>query len=97
MNPEDPYPVPTHRDLDLNRIELAIHMLSHRQYAVLSWLSHGKTDPEIGEILNLGPETVEQEVITILARMDVESRFTAAARFLYWSFHRDFSGMEKAG
>jgi DNA-binding CsgD family transcriptional regulator len=53
--------------------------LTKREAEVLHWVSEGKTNPEIGTILNLSTRTVHKHLEHILAKLGVETR-TAAMR-----------------
>ena len=53
--------------------------LTERQEEVLHWMSAGKRDVEIAEILDISPRTVHKHVEHVLARLRVESRTAAAA------------------
>jgi DNA-binding CsgD family transcriptional regulator len=52
--------------------------LTPRECDVAFWLSHGKTNAEIGIILRMGCRTVEKHVEAILRKLKVENRTTAA-------------------
>jgi DNA-binding CsgD family transcriptional regulator len=54
--------------------------LSRRESQVLEWLSQGKTNKEIGVILELSPRTVQKHLEHIYQKMGVESRTGAAAK-----------------
>ena len=60
--------------------------LTPRESHVAFWLSHGKTNREISLILKTAPRTVEKHVESILRKLHVENRTTAAltirARFV---------------
>ena len=53
--------------------------LSKRETEVLSWVSQGKRDSEIGVILEISSRTVEKHVGRILHKLHVENRTTAAS------------------
>ena len=57
---------------------LAEYHLTRREFEVASWLSQGKTNPEIGVILGLSTRTVEKHMERILQKFGVENRATAA-------------------
>jgi DNA-binding CsgD family transcriptional regulator len=46
---------------------------------VLSWLSKGKTNRDIAQILGLSPRTVDKHLEQIYAKLGVENRTAAAA------------------
>jgi len=54
--------------------------LSPRQVDVVTWLSQGKTNNEIGLILKLSPRTVQKHLEHIYRKLGVENRTGAAAR-----------------
>jgi DNA-binding CsgD family transcriptional regulator len=54
--------------------------LSTRETEVLRWLSEGKTNKEIGAILNLSPRTVQKHLEHIYPKMGVETRTAAAIK-----------------
>jgi DNA-binding NarL/FixJ family response regulator len=55
-----------------------IDALSSRERQVLSLISAGKANSEIGEELNISPRTVKNHVSSILTKLDVPSRVQAA-------------------
>jgi DNA-binding CsgD family transcriptional regulator len=54
--------------------------LSPREAQVLDWVSQGKTNKEIGVILELSPRTVQKHLEHIYRKIYVESRTAAAAK-----------------
>ncbi|HEU5257969.1 MAG TPA: LuxR C-terminal-related transcriptional regulator [Vicinamibacterales bacterium] len=56
--------------------------LTERESQVAFWLAQGKTNIEIGMILNVAPRTVEKHVESILRKLHVENRTTAAVAIL---------------
>ena len=54
--------------------------LSLREAQVLQWVSQGKTNKEIGVILEVSPRTVQKHLEHIYQKMGVESRTGAAAK-----------------
>jgi DNA-binding CsgD family transcriptional regulator len=54
--------------------------LSAREAQVLGWVSQGKTNKEIGVILELSPRTVQKHLEHIYQKIGVESRTAAAAK-----------------
>ena len=54
--------------------------LTSRESEVLRWLSCGKSNREIGEILNISPRTVNKHLEQIFVKLGVENRAAAAAR-----------------
>jgi len=59
---------------------LALFGLSSREAQVLSWVSQGKTNKDIGVILELSPRTVQKHLEHIYQKVGVESRTAAAAK-----------------
>jgi DNA-binding NarL/FixJ family response regulator len=53
--------------------------LTTREAEVLSWLSKGKTNRDIAQILGLSPRTVDKHLEQIYAKLGVENRTAAAA------------------
>ena len=53
--------------------------LTIRESEVLSWLSKGKTNRDIAQILGLSPRTVDKHLEQIYAKLGVENRTAAAA------------------
>lgn len=58
---------------------LAKLLLTPRETEVLSWLAKGKTNRDIGEILELSPRTVSKHLEHIFQKLGVETRSAAAA------------------
>ena len=56
--------------------------LTSREVEVLSWVSEGKTNHEIGLILGAGTRTICKHVEHILSKLRVENRTAAAAMAL---------------
>ena len=54
--------------------------LSPREAQVLDWVAQGKTNKEIGVILDLSPRTVQKHLEHIYRKIYVESRTAAAAK-----------------
>lgn len=65
--------------------EASIHELSerygltHRQAEVLLWISRGKTNRDIAQILDMKPRTVNKHLEHIFPKLGVETRAAAAA------------------
>lgn len=53
--------------------------ITERESEVLYWLAYGKTNKEIGEILELSPRTVNKHLEIIFRKLSVENRTAAAA------------------
>ena len=54
--------------------------LTSRESEVLLWISRGKSNREIGEILSISPRTVNKHLEQIFVKLGVENRASAAAR-----------------
>jgi DNA-binding NarL/FixJ family response regulator len=54
--------------------------LTFREAQVLLWISRGKSNREIGEILNISPRTVNKHLEQVFVKLGVENRAAAAAR-----------------
>jgi DNA-binding NarL/FixJ family response regulator len=54
--------------------------LTSREAQVLLWISRGKSNREIGEILNISPRTVNKHLEQVFVKLGVENRAAAAAR-----------------
>ena len=53
--------------------------LTPRELEVLGWVSKGKTNRDIGEILGMSPRTVNKHLEHIFEKLGVETRTAAAA------------------
>lgn len=67
------------RGADELRLQQAL-ALTARESEVLRWLSCGKSNREIGEILDISPRTVNKHLEQIFVKLGVENRAAAAAR-----------------
>lgn len=56
--------------------------LTRREVEVLTWVSDGKTNAEIGQILGRSPRTVQKHLEHIFEKLGVETRTAAAVRAL---------------
>jgi DNA-binding response OmpR family regulator/DNA-binding CsgD family transcriptional regulator len=54
--------------------------ISSRESEVLLWVSRGKSNREIGEILTISPRTVDKHLEQIFTKLGVANRASAAAR-----------------
>jgi DNA-binding response OmpR family regulator len=54
--------------------------LTSREAEVLLWISRGKSNREIGEILGISPRTVNKHLEQVFVKLGVENRASAAAR-----------------
>ena len=62
---------------DLSNDLLAPLGLSPRETEILQWVAQGKTNAEIGRILNISPRTVQKHLERIYCRLGVENRHAA--------------------
>jgi DNA-binding CsgD family transcriptional regulator len=70
-------------ELDLRAEEQVLQQrlsLTSREADVLLWISRGKSNREIGEILAISPRTVNKHLETVFVKLGVENRAAAAAR-----------------
>jgi DNA-binding NarL/FixJ family response regulator len=65
-------------DSDQARLQRALALTS-REAEVLLWISRGKPNRDIGEILNISPRTVNKHLEQIFVKLGVENRAAAAA------------------
>ena len=54
--------------------------LTPREAEILYWIAHGKTNGEIGIILNLATNTEKKHVANLLPKLGLETRIAAALR-----------------
>jgi len=54
--------------------------LTAREREVLRWLSSGKTDKDIGQILGISPRTVHKHLQRLYEKLGVETRTAAVMR-----------------
>lgn len=62
--------------------------LTEREAEVLFWLSRGKTNREIGQILSMSPRTVNKHLEPVYRKLSVENRTTAVAVCLQYISQR---------
>jgi transcriptional regulator EpsA len=55
--------------------------MSQREHEIVSWVSLGKTNEEIGMILTISPNTVKNHLKRIFQKLDVTSRAQVAAKY----------------
>ena len=80
------------REIERKNVEDAFRQLSDRELDVLTEVARGKTNAEIGQILNLSEKTVRNYVSTILEKLDLSNRIELA---LYAVEHHLFDKMGK--
>jgi DNA-binding NarL/FixJ family response regulator len=67
------------REGDAERILAERHGLTSREAEVLVWISRGKQNREISEILQISPRTVNKHLEQVFEKMGVENRASATA------------------
>jgi DNA-binding CsgD family transcriptional regulator/CheY-like chemotaxis protein len=68
-----------HIDAQPDMLALASYQLTPREHDVLVWLSKGKTNRDIADILGISPRTVNKHLEHIFVKLGVETRSAAAA------------------
>jgi transcriptional regulator EpsA len=58
----------------------AVTLLSKREMQVLYWVKNGKTNQEIGQILDITPPTVKNHVQNIMRKLNVTNRAQAVGK-----------------
>ncbi len=53
--------------------------ITHREAEVLTWVAQGKTNREIGEILELSPRTVNKHLEQVYVKIHVDNRAAATS------------------
>lgn len=71
--------LPNERESNTHEIS-AVNVLSSREIEVLSWVREGKTNQEIGQLLEISPLTVKNHVQKILRKLKVSNRAQAVAK-----------------
>jgi DNA-binding CsgD family transcriptional regulator len=64
------------READILKVALG---LTVRESEVLVWISSGKSNRDISDILNISPRTVNKHLEQIFTKLGVENRAAAAA------------------
>lgn len=64
----------------LTRLLQQAHALTAREAEVLLWISRGKANRDISQILGISPRTVNKHLEQIFEKLGVENRASAAAR-----------------
>lgn len=57
-------------------------LITQRESEILRWVQEGKTNHEIGQILNISPLTVKNHLQKILKKLNVQNRAQAVAKVL---------------
>lgn len=71
-------PIRENHESELIDILKSHFVLTLREAEVLLWIARGKSNREIGEILNLSPRTVNKHLETIFPKLGVDNRTVAA-------------------
>src|SRR5262249_35280993 len=71
--------------------------LSPREGQILDWVSQGKTNKEVGRILELSPRTVEKHLEHIYQKIGVESRTAASAKVYEIKFNEPTNRKQPLG
>ena len=58
----------------------AVTLLSKREIQVLHWVKNGKTNQEIGQILDISPPTVKNHLQNIMRKLNVTNRAQAVGK-----------------
>jgi DNA-binding CsgD family transcriptional regulator len=61
------------------RLLASRHGLTDREAEVLLWISRGKANRQISEILGISPRTVNKHLEQVFEKMGIENRASAAA------------------
>ncbi len=69
--------IDTDRPTDVELLRAGLE-LTEKEAHVTLWIAHGKTNREIGFILNMSPRTVNKHLEQIFKKMDVDNRTAAA-------------------
>jgi len=67
-----------HSDADRAILQRS-HSLTSREAEVLLWISRGKSNRDIGQILDISPRTVNKHLEQVFVKLGVENRAAAAA------------------
>lgn len=65
---------------------IADYNLTPREADVLAWLSKGKTNRDIADILGMSPRTVNKHLEHVFVKLGVETRSAAAALSVNWLY-----------
>jgi DNA-binding CsgD family transcriptional regulator len=57
------------------------HVLSQREIEILQWVTLGKTNPEIGSILEISAFTVKNHLQRLFKKLEVSNRAQAVGKF----------------
>lgn len=62
-------------------------VLTEREAEILKWVALGKTNPEIGSILDISAFTVKNHMQRVFKKLDVSNRAQAVGKFRAWVNH----------
>jgi transcriptional regulator EpsA len=62
-------------------------VLTEREAEILKWVALGKTNPEIGSILEISAFTVKNHMQRVFKKLDVSNRAQAVGKFRAWVNH----------
>jgi len=62
-------------------------VLTEREAEILKWVALGKTNPEIGSILEISAFTVKNHMQRVFKKLDVSNRAQAVGKFRAWVTH----------
>lgn len=68
-------------EAEVAKLLLEEHSLSEREVQILHWVAQGKTNPEIGSILNISAFTVKNHMQRMFKKLNVSNRAQAVAKF----------------
>jgi transcriptional regulator EpsA len=72
---------------DARRHAIRVTALSERELQIMVWVAMGKTNPEIGMILDISEFTVKNHMKSIFGKLDVTNRAQAVAKLERMSAH----------
>jgi DNA-binding CsgD family transcriptional regulator len=71
---------PDHRPISEEPRTFARIYITDRQLEILSWVQHGKSARDIGDILGISPRTVEHQLEKVCDSLGVRTRFQAVLK-----------------
>jgi transcriptional regulator EpsA len=83
-------PAPVHlggAPVDVHRHATRVAALSERERQIMVWVAMGKTNPEIGCILDISEFTVKNHMKSIFSKLDVTNRAQAVAKLTRMTAH----------
>jgi transcriptional regulator EpsA len=73
--------------VEIQRHAVRVGALSERERQIMVWVAMGKTNPEIGCILDISEFTVKNHMKSIFSKLDVSNRAQAVAKLTRMSAH----------